>query len=77
MPMGAGRRQSESFALCVWQCHLRNVSTLSNRTPSGRFEPSAMFEAIDTHAIMGGGDSPRVVERWGEAAYAFQSMVNF
>ena len=22
----------ESVALCVWQCHLRNVSTLSNRT---------------------------------------------
>ena len=32
-PMGAGRRQIESVALCVWQCHLRNVSTLSNRTP--------------------------------------------
>ena len=31
-PMGAGRRQIESVALCVWQCHLRNVSTLSNRT---------------------------------------------
>ena len=30
--MGAGRRQIESVALCVWQCHLRNVSTLSNRT---------------------------------------------
>ena len=59
-PMGAGRRPIESVALCVWQCHLRNVSTLSNRTPSGRFEPSAMFEAIDTHAIMGSGDSPRV-----------------
>ena len=22
-----------SVALCVWQCHLRNVSTLYNRTP--------------------------------------------
>ena len=32
-PMDAGRRQIESVALCVWQCHLRNVSTLSNRTP--------------------------------------------
>ena len=31
-PMGAGRRQIESVALCVWQCHLRNISTLSNRT---------------------------------------------
>ena len=31
-PMGAGRRQIESVTLCVWQCHLRNVSTLSNRT---------------------------------------------
>ena len=31
-PMGAGRRQIESVALCVWQCHLRNVKTLSNRT---------------------------------------------
>ena len=30
-PMGAGRRQIESVALCVWQCHLRNVSTLSKR----------------------------------------------
>jgi hypothetical protein len=29
--MGAGRRQIESVALCVWQCHLRNVSTLSKR----------------------------------------------
>ena len=32
----AGRKdphKSESVALCVWQCHLRNVSTLSNRTP--------------------------------------------
>ena len=28
----AGRRQIESVALCVWQRHLRNVSTLSNRT---------------------------------------------
>ena len=37
-PMGAGRRQIESVALCVWQCHLRNVSTLSNRThPLGRW----------------------------------------
>ena len=26
-----------SVALCVWQCHLRNVSTLSNRTPN-RYE---------------------------------------
>ena len=25
--------KSESVALCVWQCHLRNVSTRSNRTP--------------------------------------------
>ena len=35
-PMGAGRRQIESVALCVWQCHLRNVSTLSiaRRSPS-------------------------------------------
>ena len=31
-PMGAGCRQIESVALCVWQCHLRNISTLSNRT---------------------------------------------
>ena len=31
-PMSAGRRQIESVAICVWQCHLRNVSTLSNRT---------------------------------------------
>ena len=31
-PMGAGRRQIESVTLCVWQCHLRNISTLSNRT---------------------------------------------
>ena len=36
-PMGAGRRQIESVALCVWQRHLRNVSTLSNRTQD---EPS-------------------------------------
>ena len=28
----AGRQQIESVALCVWQRHLRNVSTLSNRT---------------------------------------------
>ena len=37
-PMGAGRKcaQIESVALCVWQCHLRNVSTLSNRTRAGR-----------------------------------------
>ena len=27
-----GPAQIESVALCVWQCHLRNVSTLSNRT---------------------------------------------
>ena len=36
--MGAGRRQIESVALCVWQCHLRNVSTLSNRTLPARPE---------------------------------------
>ena len=32
-----GPAQIESVALCVWQCHLRNVSTLSNRTrvPAG------------------------------------------
>ena len=30
-----GPAQIESVALCVWQCHPRNVSTLSNRTPSG------------------------------------------
>ncbi len=35
--MGAGRRQIESVALCVWQCHLRNVSTLSNRTPAALY----------------------------------------
>ena len=29
----AGRKvQIESVALCEWQCRLRNVSTLSNRT---------------------------------------------
>ena len=33
--MGAGRRQIESVALCVWQCHLRNASTLYNRTLYG------------------------------------------
>ena len=27
-----GPAQIESVALCVWQCHLRNISTLSNRT---------------------------------------------
>ena len=27
-----GPAQIESVALCVWQCHLRNVSTLSNLT---------------------------------------------
>ena len=31
-PMSAGRKCAESVALCVWQCHLRNVLTLSNRT---------------------------------------------
>ena len=27
-----GPAQIESVALCMWQCHLRNISTLSNRT---------------------------------------------
>ena len=35
-----GPAQIESVALCVWQCHLRNVSTLSNRT---RDSPGDVF----------------------------------
>ena len=37
----AGRRRIESVALCVWQCHLRSVSTLSNRTRAKRHAPAS------------------------------------
>ena len=38
-----GPAQIESVALCVWQRHLRNVSTLSNRTPF-RISPHRSLE---------------------------------
>ena len=40
------RRQIESVALCVWQCHLRNVSTLSNRTRA-RSSPTSVSISSD------------------------------
>ena len=41
--MGAGRRLIESVALCVWQRHLRNVSTLPNRTPRRQIEAGFFY----------------------------------
>ena len=39
-----GPAQIESVALCVWQCHLRNVSTLSNRTRSAEARFTGLTE---------------------------------
>ena len=55
-PMGAGCRQIESVALCVWQCHLRNVSTLSNRTHYRCQRPTILSRARMWYTV--GEDPP-------------------
>ena len=52
-----GLAQIASVVLCVWQCHLRNISTLSNRTPQLHLGEIAVEQTViaseldDLHSV--------------------------